>query len=236
MKVILISEAQSRALLGLIHKKGLPYDFVAKKNELHFYREQAIDIKFRLPISIQSPQEFTHNPENNNKYILIIIQSGMAAVGYFERGIPLDHKVFRAYMVRKKQGKSQLKYLKTKGKSRAGSRVRLAKSLEFFEEINLRLNEYFTAFQVDRIGLSCSPTLIPYFFGSKTAPPFKKNDPRILNIPKHIQNPTYEALLHTNQFLRNGEIRYTDENHALTEMFFEELKLDRCGPGEKRSK
>ena len=46
-------------------------------------------------------------------------------------------------MVRKKRGVSQIKHLKTKGKSRAGSRVRLAETEEFFENINGRLQDYF---------------------------------------------------------------------------------------------
>ena len=57
--------------------------------------------------------------------ILLLRANGNAALGYFEEGKILNHKVIRKYMVRKKQGKSQLKHLNSKGKSRAGSRVRL---------------------------------------------------------------------------------------------------------------
>jgi len=173
----------------------------ANKNEL-FY--------FRLPV-VLSP-ELTVEPEVRKvNYIILLIQSGHCAIGYFENGMNLDHKVFRSYMVRMKQGVSQVKYLKTKGKSRAGSRVRLAETAEFFENINQRLQDYFAHYPIHRVALSCSKILIPYLFNSKVATPFTKNDPRIFKIPKHITIPNYEVLLDTNKFLLKGEFVYDEK-------------------------
>ncbi|MEM8895691.1 MAG: hypothetical protein AAGC88_14000, partial [Bacteroidota bacterium] len=81
----------------------------------------------RLPLSIHFKEQ---RPSN---YLLLLIQTGHAAIGYFEGGENKAHKVFKSYLVRKKQGISQLKYLKTKGKSKAGSRVRLGNAVDFFE-------------------------------------------------------------------------------------------------------
>lgn len=223
METVLFTEAQCKTILDAIHGAQMDYDIDPGKNELLFYRGEANVLKFRLPISFASPQNGPDAGRDLRHHVLVIVRSGMAAVGCFEGGKVKDHKVFRAYMVRKKQGKSQLKYLKTKGKSRAGSRLRLAQSLDFFSDINARLGEYFRNFDIDRIGLSCPTTLIPHFFGSKTPPPFPKRDPRILKIPKHIQNPTYEALLQTNRFLLQGEVRYTVEGKELLETFRHEL-------------
>src|SRR5690606_18799184 len=179
------------------------------------FRSHSLMLTFRLPISMDSPQAFYDYPEDRANYVLLMIRSGIASVGYFEDGMNMDHKVFRAYMVGKKQGMSQIKYLNTKGKSRAGSRVRLAGTLEFFEDINQRLQIYFRENFVNRIGISCPTTLIPYLYGSKVSTPFEKEDPRILKIPKHVQNPTFESLLETNIYLLKGEIKYTEEGTGL---------------------
>ncbi|ERM82612.1 hypothetical protein P872_04675 [Rhodonellum psychrophilum GCM71 = DSM 17998] len=194
--------------------------FEAKKNQLVYYSESEALMKLRLPLDLEfDPEKNQTNLLDFKHYVLVLIRSGIAAVGYFENFINTDHKVFRAYMVRKKQGKSQIKYLKTKGKSRAGSRVRLSETLEFFEEINIRLSSYFKDFRVDQIGITCSETLMPYLFGSKEETPFDKKDPRIFKIPKHIQNPTYEELLKTNDFLLSAEIKYNDKGEELWKDF-----------------
>ncbi|MCP2045418.1 hypothetical protein [Pontibacter sp. HSC-36F09] len=162
-------------------------------------------VHFRLPISL--PYTGAGIAEDRKvHYILLLIQAGHCAMGYFEDGQCLNHKVFRSYMVRQKQGKSQIKYLKTKGKSRAGSRVRLGETAEFFENINGRLQDYFQEHRIDRIAMSCSKTLLPYLYTSTIPTPFDKRDPRLFRIPKHIHTPIYEVLLDANRFLQRGEL------------------------------
>ena len=144
--------------------------------------------------------------EREFEYLILIIQTGMATVGVFCGKECRTHKVFGAYMVRKKQGKSQIKHLKTKGKSRAGSRIRLASGLEFFEDINRRLQSHFDEYHIERIVFSCSKILMPYFFGSKVPTPFDKKDHRVLGIPRHIEKPTYEEMMKTHRFLSYTEL------------------------------
>src|SRR5690606_35433477 len=84
--------------------------------------------------------------------------------------------------------------LKTKGKSRAGSRLRLGESEEFFKEINERLQRYNTDYPITTWGISCGLTLFPYFFGSDTPPPFSKKQENLFNIPFHVQQPDFETL------------------------------------------
>jgi hypothetical protein len=209
-----LSRDACRHLLAHIRQAGLPYVYEPDKHRVVLLdatgREQ---VYFRLPIVLPPPGQA---PEQVH-YVVLLIQSGSCAMGYFENGVNLDHKVFRAYMVRKKQGKSQIKYLKTKGKSRAGSRVRLAETVEFFENINERLQEYFTGHPVDRIALSCSKTLLPYLFDSKVATPFDKRDARLFKIPRHIHTPIYEVLLDTHKFLLKGELIYQEAQQSLVE-------------------
>lgn len=169
----------------------------------------------RLPITLSLTDQLEFQKNTPVHYIILLIQSGSCATGYFENGRNIDHKVFKTYMVRKKQGKSQIKHLKTKGKSRAGSRVRLANTVRFFEDINTRLNQYFDTHKIDRIAFSCPVTLIPYLFSSKVEPPFGKKDERILKIPKHVHTPNYEVLMRIHQFLLKGELTLHHPDHPL---------------------
>ncbi|ARS37706.1 hypothetical protein [Pontibacter actiniarum] len=207
-----IPTEHSAELLQAIQQKGIPTEYDREKHRLALLNEQGdAQVYFRLPITLPPPG--TDATQVN--YVILLIQSGNCALGYFEQGLNLDHKVFRSYMVRKKQGKSQIKYLKTKGKSRAGSRVRLGETVEFFENINERLQAYFEHHEVHRIAISCSKTLIPYLFSSKVATPFTKHDPRLLKIPKHIHTPIYEVLLDANRFLLRGELTYEPAEQEL---------------------
>lgn len=209
MNRILPHEIASK-LLRSIGEQHLNYSYDPEKHRLALLDENHDAwLYFRLPITVTQAQEQFHDHLPVN-YVLLLIQSGNCALGYFENGQNRDHKVFRSYMVRKKQGKSQIKYLKTKGKSRAGSRVRLAETLEFFENINGRLQEYFEDHSIDRIAISCSKTLLPYLYGSKTETPFTKDDARLLKIPRHIHTPIYEVLLDTNRYLLRGELIYDE--------------------------
>lgn len=233
MKSILITEAQSKALLKFLDTYPAPADsadYLPHKHQLVFDREEARQLTFRLPFSIHSPKQPSLLSDDRTNYVLIMIRSGIASVGYFENGENIDHKVFRAYMVRKKQGMSQLKYLKTKGKSRAGSRVRLAETQEFFEQIAARLNDYFQHYHIDRIGLSCPVTLVPHFYGAQPSVPFSKADPRIVKIPKHIQNPTYESLMNINAYLLKGEIKWQEEAAPLLDSFLAAINPQKNQP------
>ncbi|MCX2744203.1 hypothetical protein OO013_10020 [Mangrovivirga sp. M17] len=150
-------------------------------------------------------------------FIIALIETGHAALALCDEEEILNHKVFKSYMVRKKQGKSQLKYLKTKGKSRAGSRVRLANALEFFENINTRLNEYEDEYSIDIIALSCNKTILPFLFNSKVEPPFEKKDDRLYKIPKYVDTPGYEEMLETYEYLISGEL-FTESNDFILEI------------------
>jgi hypothetical protein len=172
-------------------------------------------LQFRLPIDVAVTSTLDCNELDEVNYIILLIQSGSCALGYFEEDEILDHKVFKSYMVRKKQGKSQLSYLNSKGKSRAGSRIRLANTINFFENINERLQEYFDEYEIDRVAMSCSTTLIPYVFSSKEVCPFDKKDERLYKIPKHIHTPNYEILLNTQRYLLKGELIWEEENDSI---------------------
>ncbi|EJF10944.1 hypothetical protein O71_06067 [Pontibacter sp. BAB1700] len=195
-------------LLQVIHTSEISTEYDRDRHRLTILDGAGMaQAQFRLPIPVPYAEAGTGIAEAGQvHYVMLLIQAGNCAMGYFENGRCLNHKVFRSYMVRKKQGKSQIKYLKTKGKSRAGSRVRLGETAEFFENINSRLQEYFQQHRIDRIAISCSKTLLPYLYTSAVPTPFDKRDQRLFKIPKHIHTPIYEVLLDANRFLQRGEL------------------------------
>lgn len=218
MKNILLDSDKTVQTFNTLLSSGLQIEKTSKKRKIIFKntnQESIATLRLSLTIDLDENLNKLKKIEFLN-YVLILIRSGQASVGLFENGELLDHKVFRAYMVRKKQGKSQIKYLKTKGKSRAGSRVRLAETLEFFDAINSRLNSYFDKYRIDAIGLSCATTLIPYFYGGKENTPFNKTDNRVFKIPIHTDTPTFDALLHVNKFLNKSEFELISEAYLPT--------------------
>jgi len=220
-----LSKETSLQLLRDLQAAALPLVYEHDRHRMILLYEAGKEqVYFRLPITIPPPGAALATEKASINYVILLIQSGNCAVGYFENGINLDHKVFRSYMVRKKQGKSQIKYLKTKGKSRAGSRVRLGETIDFFENINERLQAYFGEHQIHRIAISCSKTLIPYLFNSKVATPFDKHDPRLFKIPKHIHTPIYEVMLDANKFLLRGELIYEEAQQALVDELLGEAR------------
>ncbi|OKL38828.1 hypothetical protein [Pontibacter flavimaris] len=219
-----LPQEPSSKLLRTIRKADIRTEYDPEKHRLTLLNEAGQEpLYFRLPLTLPFP--YATQATESIHYVILLIQSGNCALGYFENGRCLNHKVFRSYMVRKKQGKSQIKYLKTKGKSRAGSRVRLGETMEFFENINERLQAYFKAHEVHRIAISCSKTLIPYLYSSKVATPFDKQDPRLFRIPKHIHTPIYEVLLDANRFLQRGELIYEEQQQELVDRLLADAGL-----------
>ncbi len=77
-------------------------------------------------------------PLEPSRQAVVILQAGAAALGLFEGGQELRTKSLKRYVVRG-NGRSQSTHLKTKGKSRYGSRLRLQNAKAILEEVNERL-------------------------------------------------------------------------------------------------
>jgi hypothetical protein len=219
--VTTISDQQALQFIHRILSDEHRHEYNYKKHRLNLLDEMNDPYGYlRLPLHVHFPGQ---KSMENSRYILVLIQSGSAATGFVENKKLIDHKVFNAYMVRKKQGKSQIKHLKTKGKSRAGSRIRLASTVKFFEEINSRLQRYFEEDNIDRIALSCSKTLIPWLLRSKTSCPFKIRDERIYMIPKDVPPPNFRVLTEVNKFLMRCDVHYADIHRQRMEEMLEDI-------------
>lgn len=199
----LISLEKYQSILEMSEKKDLEGTFEETKHQWVISDRDSWLAKVSLPWNTSPNGIGMLTVKDDFHLALVMIRSGIAVTGYFHNGVLLDHKVFRAYMVRQKQGKSQIKYLKTKGKSRAGSRVRLGESEQFFREINERLQRYEADYPITSWGISCGMTLFPYLFGSEIPPPFSKKQENLFSIPFHVHHPDFETLLSVHKKL-NG--------------------------------
>ena len=189
-----ISEEFVEKLISKAYLEKFTISYAHKKHQILIENNQDWLAKIYLPWNVTwSPNEgVVPNPDSH--FSLVLIRAGQSSVGYFHGGLLIDHKVFRAYMIRQKQGKSQIKHLKTKGKSRAGSRIRLAETERFFEEINERLTSYANQFPIDFWGISCAKTMWPFYFSSEVAPPFSAKAENLIELPMHISQGSFEEL------------------------------------------
>ncbi|WP_114751916.1 hypothetical protein [Pleomorphovibrio marinus] len=218
------SPEETPKFLQELNKISTGYVPEEKKHQLVFELGEESKIWVRLPLQLDF---LTLDPIGGFQYVLVLIESGIAVVGFFEEENLMEHKVFRGYLVRKKQGKSQIRHLNEKGKSRAGSRIRLASTLEFFENINLRLIDIFERNRIDKICLSCSKTLWPYFFQAKVPTPFEKEDPRLYKIPFHVPSSNFDQLKRIHKLLFMGDMRYiTDIEGNIVNDIKQRINLD----------
>lgn len=219
---ISITNEQFERIVETCLNQDLELNFLLEKHQLEIWDGNLALGKIFLPWQL-AWSEIKHQTYLKGDFhlALIMIRAGTAVSGYFHDGEMLDHKVFRAYMTRKKQGKSQIKYLKTKGKSRAGSRVRLEESRMFFQEINERLQSYHEQFPITNWGINCSRTLWPYLFETEPTPPFESKQKNLLSIPFHISNPNFEGLKHIHNQIRKFHIVLSDAGESIFEKEFQ---------------
>lgn len=211
----LITQKYYQSILKLSEENKLSGSFDMEKHQWVIEDEEKWLAKVSIPWNMQVNHAGALSPKDDFHLALVMIRAGIAVTGYFHNGVMVDHKVFRAYMVRQKQGKSQIKYLKTKGKSRAGSRLRLGESEQFFEEINERLQSYHTNYHITMWGMSCGMTLFPYFFASATPPPFSKKQENLFNIPFHVQQPDFATLKEIHFNLNSYHVIFSDEGKVV---------------------
>lgn len=208
---------KSLLLLSRIAQEDFPYRIEAeyKKHRLEAIDENRNPLwEFRLPLPLATlPMErsswrpYLENLEEDMpNYSLVLIQLGAAALGYYEEGEVYAHKTFKRYMKRHKRGKAQISYLNTRGKSKAGSRVRLANTVRFFEEINEKMREWEEDYEIEKIIYSCSAQVWGLLFQSQIAPPFEKKDPRLTKVPMDVKVPGFEEMQRVSSFIQTGKL------------------------------
>ncbi len=204
MKETKLTISETKELLQKLILSNTACVFDQEKQTLSYIDEHKNRCKLTLPIIIpeataQGVEDVLHCINNSIlSYTIILIQAGAAAIGFYNNGVLDSHRVIKKYMVRKKQGTSQIKHLKSKGKSRLGSRIRLQNTVLFFEEINQTLQEYKVADKSETILLSLPINMINLLFTAEVPVPFDRKDPRIRKIPMDVNVPCFKELTHVN--------------------------------------
>jgi hypothetical protein len=207
MQHLTLQDHELNPFLKLMSARGLSFEYIPQLLKVQLYdpsNEKVAVLRHSIDLRFNKSQQFEQRDFFN--HVLLGVRAGLAGLLCFENGELVDHKVFRAYMVRKKQGKSQLKYLKTKGKSRAGSRVRLEETKLFFEHIAERLQTYDERMTIDQVFLGCATTLIPFLFDNNPFLQEAKLTKKIHKIPFHIQQPSFENMMGAERQLRFNQV------------------------------
>ncbi|OLS24615.1 MAG: hypothetical protein HeimC3_18870 [Candidatus Heimdallarchaeota archaeon LC_3] len=140
-------------------------------------------------------------------FLILLIRSGSAALGISKNGKITDHKRITRYMVKKKQGKSQITYFSLKGKTSGGEKIRLQQTRKFFDEINKKLIHWSNKIKgVDLILYQTSPRMWGYLFKPNNKIPFDKKDENIFKIPYPVNKPTHKEIEKINKILTKGII------------------------------
>ncbi|WP_051203823.1 hypothetical protein [Hugenholtzia roseola] len=179
--------------------------------------EKSFAFRFPLPFPAPLPEESLATyverlPLLPLPYHLILVQAGYAALAYAEEGQILKHKAITAYMVRKKQGRAQLNYLKTKGKSRLGSRIRLQNTILFFENIHKKLKEWGKVQNSCRFIYSGTPTIWHLLYESKANQNFERKDSRFIKVPLSVRKPNFMEVRRINAHIKKGRLLLLNPN------------------------
>lgn len=138
--------------------------------------------------------------------LVLLIQAGAMAFGCWLGDELVQHKAVRKYVVRG-NGKAQGTHLKTRGKSRYGSRLRLQNWRSLLRETNERVascQEQFGTF--DRIFHAAPVRVFSELFEADPGPPFSRNANELQKVPIHVHRPDHEELLRVRAWLERGSV------------------------------
>lgn len=149
-------------------------------------------------------------PDRLGLELVLLLRAGSAALGLWRDDELLRHKVFKRYVVRG-SGRAQRKHLRTKGKSREGSRLRLANAARLLEDVTTRI----AAWQRDEgsfdvVHRGCVDRAWAELFATPAPPPFAAQDPRVRRIAMHVHEPDHRELLRVRHELRRGSVECCD--------------------------
>lgn len=123
---------------------------------------------------------------------VILCQAGATALGYFHAGEALATKSFKRYVVRGK-GKAQPAHLRSKGKSRYGSRLRLQNAKGQLAETNERLQRMWDKFGPPQdVFVSAPKRLWADLLRADPLPPDFEASSRLHRIRRDVRVPTTE--------------------------------------------
>ena len=136
--------------------------------------------------------------------LLLLLRAGAMAFGCWRGPELVQHKAVRKYVVRG-SGKAQSTHLKTRGKSRYGSRLRLQNWRSLLTETSERVRaceEQLGPF--DRVFHAAPVRVFSELFDARAKPPFSRDDNRLQKVSMHVHRPDHAELLRVGRWLQRG--------------------------------
>lgn len=93
--------------LAWVAERELELTYDADRHKIRIYAKHIIIGDLWLPFSLSFDPKKNEVYKVEKNWVIFLVRAGTAAVGYFEEGINTEHKVFRAYMVRKNKVKAK---------------------------------------------------------------------------------------------------------------------------------
>lgn len=158
-----------------------------------------------IPDGIRSPESYLLEiGETLGTVCVVLLRAGAFALGLWDDDELIAHKAKKRYVTRGK-GRAQATHLKTRGKSRYGSRLRLQNALAQLSDLSTRLHDLEEAHGRPRqCWLACPTRLVADFYDAKPAPPWRREEWR--RIPYHVHEPDFEELRRVRNRLVTGQI------------------------------
>ncbi|MGE3172611.1 MAG: hypothetical protein AB7O97_08280 [Planctomycetota bacterium] len=139
-------------------------------------------------------------------HVVVLLQAGAMALGYWDDDELLLHKAQKRYVVRGR-GKAQPLHLRTRGKSRYGSRLRLQNWRRLLGECSERLRAWWDdPGPARQVFVAIPPRAQAALFAGEPPPPFGADDPRLRRIPRHVHVPDHRELLAVRRWLGRGRL------------------------------
>jgi Bacteroidetes VLRF1 release factor len=140
------------------------------------------------------------------RQLLLLLQAGAMAIGYWDGDELVQHKAVRRYVVRG-SGRAQPLHAKTRGKSRYGSRLRLQNWKRLLVETNQRLRAWYDQFGApERLFLAVPVRALADLFAVEPGPPFARDDAVLQRIPMHVHRPDFAELQRVRRWLAKGRL------------------------------
>lgn len=145
------------------------------------------------------------------RQVVLLLQAGAVALGYWDGDDLLEHKAMRKYVVRG-HGRAQPLHRKTRGKSRYGSRLRLQNWQRLLSATNERLAACWERHGApERIFHGAPVRAFGDLFAADPAPPFRRDDPVLQRVPMHVHTPDFAELRRVRGWLRHGRLELPTE-------------------------
>ncbi|MEZ5990562.1 MAG: hypothetical protein R3F30_15910 [Planctomycetota bacterium] len=134
-----------------------------------------------------------------------MVQAGAAAMGYWDGDELLAHKAIKKYVVRGK-GRAQPLHLKTRGKSRYGSRLRLQNWRAQLAEVHARLATWRAELGEPELWLLGCPDRLRAELRNASDDPEAWDRLAFARVPVHVHVPDFAELCRVHRLLGFGTI------------------------------